>query len=469
MLTSAAVRGRVRAPFALGPVVLIAASVTVVLLVVSGRYGYHRDELYFLAAGHHLAWGYPDQPALVPFLARVLSDLAPGSVAALQIPSALVAGALVVLTGAIAAELDASRPAQVLASASMATAAVLLGAGHLLSTTTYDLLAWTALLWLVVRLLRTEDTRLWLAVGVVAGAGLFASDLVAFLMAAIVVGIAVAGPRRTLRSPWLWLGGAVAIIAWSPYLAWQAGHGWPELTVGRAIAAGSSASSQPRSLFLPYRLGLVSPWLAPIWIGGLVRLFRDPGLRWCRSIGWAYVALVVAFAVTGGKAYYLAGMFPVLLASGAAPTYDWVGRGRRRLRRGLLLAGLGLSALGSVLFTLPILPVATLASTSLVSVNSDLGAPIGWPTVVAEIAAVYRRLPSDQQAATAILTVNYGEAGAIDHFGAALGLPHAYSVHNGYWYWDPPPANATMTVAVGFDAHRLGKFCANAHLATRLR
>ena len=273
--------------FAIWPVLGVAMVVTTVLLAVSGRYGYHRDELYFLAAGHHLAWGYPDQPALVPFLARVLSGVSAGSVAALQIPSAVVAGIVVVLTGAIAAELAAPRRAQLLAAASMAAAGVLLGAGHLLSTTTYDLLAWTLLLWLIVRLLRRGDERMWLAIGVTAGAGLLASDLIVFLMAAVVVGIALAGPRPTFRSPWLWLGGAIAGLAWSPYLAWQASHGWPQLALGRAIAAGSSATSQPRALFLPYQLGLVSPLLAPIWIAGLVRLFRDPALRWCRAIDQA--------------------------------------------------------------------------------------------------------------------------------------------------------------------------------------
>jgi hypothetical protein len=421
-----------------------------------------------MAAGRHLAWGYPDQPALVPFLARALSAIAPGSVAALQIPSAVIAGAVVVLTGATACELGTSPSGQVLASASMAAAGVLMAAGHLLSTTTYDLFAWTLLLWLTVRLLRTDRQRLWLAIGAVAGAGLFASDLVAFLMAAIVVGIVVAGPRQCLRSRWLWLGGAIAVIAWSPYLVWQASHGWPQLTVSRAIAAGSSASSQPRALFLPYQLGLASPLLAPIWIAGLVRLFRDPALRWCKAIGWAYVTLAVVFIISGGKAYYLAGMFPVLFAAGAEPTLDWMHRARQKLRRGLLGAALGLSAVGSMLVTLPVLPVATLAKTPLVSFNSDLGASVGWPTMVDEIAAVYRQLPPHQQTVTAIVTVNYGEAGAIDHSGPALRLPHAYSVHNGYWYWAQPPAAMTTAVAVGFSAARLGRFCAEAHLATHL-
>jgi hypothetical protein len=128
-------------------------------------------------------------------------------------------------------------------------------------------------------------------------------DLVAFVVAGVVFGMAVVGPRRVLRSPWIWAGGALALLMWSPYLAWQAGHGWPELAVSRSIAAGNSASSTPRALLIPEQLVLLNPWLAPVWVAGLVHLLRDPYLRWCRSIAVAWVFLAVVFVLTGGKSY----------------------------------------------------------------------------------------------------------------------------------------------------------------------
>ena len=454
--------------FAAAPVVGVAIAVTVMLLLVSGRYGYHRDELYFLAAGHHLAWGYPDQPPFVAVLARLLAAIAPGSVSALRVPSAAAAGAIVVLAALSARELGGGRSAQTLAAASMATGAVLLGTGHLLSTATFDFLAWSLLVWLILRLLRTGDQRWWLLVGVVAGAGLLDSDLVAFLMAAVVVGLLVVGPRQVLRSPWLWLGGAVAALMWSPYLLWQANHGWPQLAVSRSIAAGNSGSSQPRALLLPEQLVLLSPYVAPIWITGLVRLFRDSGLRWCRAIGVAYLALAVTFVITGAKSYYLAGMFPILLGAGAQPTVDWIGRGRTQGRRIALGAGLALSAVGSVLATLPVLPVTILHDTPIVSLNYDTGETVGWPAFVAEIAGGYRGLGGPDGHVTAIVASNYGEAGAVDRYGPALGLPHAYSVHNGYWYWGPPPAAAVNVLAIGFTTAELARFCAASAMWIRL-
>jgi 4-amino-4-deoxy-L-arabinose transferase-like glycosyltransferase len=454
-------------PFAIRPVLGIAGAVVALLVTVAGRYGYHRDELYFIAAGRHLSWGYPDQPPLVPVLARVLSDVAPGSLVTLRIPSALAAGVIVVLTALLAREFGGRREAQMLAAGSMAVASLLLGAGHLLSTTTFDLLTWALLLWLFTRVLRTGDERLWLVVGVVAGVGLLNSDLTGFLVGAVMVGIAASGPRRKFASRWLWVGGIVAAVMWAPYLVWQAKHDWPQLAVSRAIAAGRSGSSEPRSLFVPFQLGLVSPFLAPVWIVGLIRLLRDSAIRWCRAIGIAYVLLAVVFLAAGGKPYYLGGMFPILLAVGAQPSVDWLRRGRRRLRHAALAAAFALSA-GSMLVTLPVVPVASLHKTPIVDVNYDLGETIGWPTYVHEIAAVYERLPAVDRPNVAILAGNYGEAGAIDRYGPAAGLPRAYSGQTGYWYWGPPPDRATTLLVVGLERTVLQRSFRDIRIATHL-
>ena len=254
---------------------------------------------------------------------------------------------------------------------------------------------------------------------------------------------------------------------WAPYLVWQASHGWPQLAVARSIAGGSSGTSAPRWLLLPEQLGLISPYLAPVWITGLVRLFRDRTLRWCRALGAAYVVLAAAFLVTGGKPYYLAGMFPLLLAAGAGPVVAWLGRGRTRLRTGLISAAVALS-LTAVPLTLPVLPAADLRYTPIVQLNYDAGETVGWPAYVREIAAVYDSLPAVRRSSTVVLASNYGEAGAVGRYGQAAGLPQVYSGHNGYWYWGPPPAWASTAVSVGFDRATLAGFCGSLRLAARL-
>jgi len=212
---------------------------------------------------------------------------------------------------------------------------------------------------------------------------------------------------------------------------------------------------------------LVGPYLAAVWITGLLRLWRDPALRWCRGFGVACGVLAAMFLVTGGKPYYLGGMFPLLLAAGAGPAVGWMRRGRPRLRAGLVGAAVVLS-LTAVPVTLPVIPAANLRYTPIVAVNYDAGETVGWPGYVHEIAAVYAALPAAQRRSAIVLTSNYGEAGDVGHFGRAAGLPPAYSGHNAYWYWGPPPGTATAAVAVGFDPGALTGICGSLRLAAHL-
>jgi Dolichyl-phosphate-mannose-protein mannosyltransferase len=450
------------------PLLIPTGVVAAVLVLTSGRYGYHRDELYFLRAGKELAWGYPDQPPLTPLLARVISAIAPESLIALRLPSAIAAGLVVLLTGLTARELGAGRVAQVLAASCMAAAALLLGVGHLLSTSTFDLLAWTGLTWLVVRALQRDDARIWLWVGVLAGIGLLNKSLVAFLIVALLLGLLVVGPRHHLRSGWFWLGAAIALVIWFPHLVWQADNGWPQLELSRAIAAGSSGTSEPWQLFIPFQLVLISPVLAPVWIAGLVRTFRDTALRRVRAIGCAYVILLGVFLLTGGKPYYLGGLYPVLLAAGAQPAVDWVQRRRERDTRWPLGTAIAISAAVSALLMLPLVPVSALHATPIPEINYDAGETVGWPRFVDTVAGVYDDLPPTERDNAVLLTGNYGEAGALDRFGPEHGLPQAYSGHNAYAEWGPPPDTATTVVAVGIDGARLGQWFGEVEAVARI-
>jgi hypothetical protein len=425
-----------------------------VLLAVAGRYGYHRDELYFLAAGRHLAWGYPDQPPLVAAIARLTSALLPNSLVALRVPSALAAGGVVITTALLAAEFGARRGGQLLAAGVMAAAPLLLGAAHLLSTTTFVLLTWPLVLLLVVRALRSSP-RLWLAAGAVAGVGLLDNVLTGFLLAALLVGLVIAGPRDILRSAWPWLGALIALVMWAPYLMWQARHGWPQLDLARSIAAGNSGTSQSRLAFVLTQPGLLGPFFAPVWVVGLIRLLRDPVLRRVRSLGIAYLTLAVVFVVTGGKGYYLGGFYPLLLGAGAAPAVEWLRRRGPKVRHALATAAFGLSAIPAAILVLPVVPVSALHRTPIADVNYDAGETVGWPAFADRLQQVSESVPADARMRTVILARNYGEAGAVDRYGPARGLPPAYSGHNGYWLWGPPPANADTVIAVRFSRAEL--------------
>jgi len=432
-----------RIRLARGPLLAVAGAVVALLVATSWRYGFHRDELYFLVAGQHPDWGYPDQPPMTPILARLMDGLG-GSIVVVRLPSAIAGGVTVLLAGMTAREMGGGRRAQLIAAACTAVSATTLVTGHFVSTTTYDVMFSAALTWLLARSVRTGESWLLLPAGLALGLGLLNKPLIGVLAAALLVGIALAGPRRLLRSGWLWAGAAVVAVCGAPYLVWQALNGWPELHMAGSIAGGDAQGG--RIGFIPFQLLLVSPVLVPVWIAGLVRVFRAGPGRPFRFLGIGYLLLAVVYLLAGGKAYYLAGMYPALLAAGAIATDDWLRDVRGRTR--LLAAALGLSLLVGAVVGLAVLPARALGP--VLAVNPDAGEQVAWPRYVDQIAAVWNRLPGSQRATGVVLTQNYGEAGAIDRYGPAVGLPPAYSGHNGFADWAQPFGQAAPVVVVGY-------------------
>ncbi|MEV7396743.1 glycosyltransferase family 39 protein [Aeromicrobium sp. NPDC092404] len=436
------------------PLLLVSGAVGLLLLAFAGRYGYHRDELYFLVAGEHPAFGYVDQPPLVPLLAQLMHTLGGGSLVVLRAPSAIAAALVVLLTGLIAHELGATRRAQVLAAGCMGAGAVTYAVGHLMSTSTFDLLAWTLLSYLLVRAVR-DDGRIWLWAGLVAGIGMQVKILMAFFLVGLAAGLLISGPRAVLRSRWLWGGVAIAVAIAAPHAIWQAVNGWPQLDLAEAIADGGSASSEPRWAYVPFQLVLVSPLLFPIWMAGLWQLFRSEALRPWRFFAVAYVVLVVVFVVTGGKPYYQAGFYPVLLAAGAAPTLAWVARRRSRLRGAVVAGALAAAVASSAFLFLPIVPTAQLQGSPIVEVNSDAGETVGWPRFADSVADVVDA-NTEGGVQPVVLTGNYGEAGAVLRHRPDVAEVH--SGHNSFWTWGPPPADTEVVVAVGIRRTQLERW-----------
>jgi 4-amino-4-deoxy-L-arabinose transferase-like glycosyltransferase len=428
---------------------LPAAVQLVALLATSTRYGFHRDELYFVVAGSHPALGYPDQPPLVPLVAHALYSLDPGSPFLLRLPSALVAAATSVLAALIAREVGGGRRAQLIASACTASSGFALAVGHFVTTTTFDLLATTVFLWLAVRALVRRSARPLLAAGMVVGVGFEAKPQVGIVAAVAGASLLAVGPRWPFRSRWT-LGGVVAAVAIAaPYLVWQQRHGWPQVTVAGNI--GGSAEGG-RVGFIPFQLLLVSPVLVPVWIAGLLAPFRREGLRMLRFVSVTYVVLGVLYLVGNGKAYYLASLYPLLLGLGAVPAAAWTLRSRRRAR--LLAAAVVVSAAVSALIALPLLPERSLQGSAVIAINPDQGETVGWPRFVDAVTAAWRRVPASERGRTAIFTQNYGEAGAVDLLDRANALPRAYSGHNGFSEWGMPPARDTHALLIGFDGAR---------------
>ena len=432
--------------FATGPVLAIAGAVGLLLLVTSGRYGYHRDELYFVEAGRHLAWGYPDQPPLTPLLARLMDTIGPGSVTVLRLPSIVGAMLVVLLAAALAREFGGRAFAQVLAALAVGTGVYVLIVGHLLSTSSIDLLVWVTITWLVVRILRTGDQRLWLAVGAMTGVGLLNKHLVLFLVIALLAGaVLVPAARKQLRSPWLWAGVLVALALWAPNLVWQATNDWPQLELAGDIREEYDVTGE-RIAFVALQLVLFSPVAMLLAVFGLLRLWRDPKLAPYRLLAWAWLALLVLFFVTGGKGYYLGGLYPALIAAGALGIEQRVGE--RRGRRIGWLAAVIVAAIIGMPIALPVLPASTLASSPYAGPAEDALETVGWPEFAAAVEQAYDQVPDSRRESAIVFTGNYGEAGAVALYGRDGRLPPVASGHNGFGLWGPPADDAGPVILV---------------------
>lgn len=417
------------------PGVLVLVGLTLVLLVVlAPRYGWHRDELYFLEAGRHLARGYVDQPPFTPFLARLADTVAPGNLVVLRIPSALATGATIVAGSLFVRELGGDRRRQVLGAAAVATGAFTLSVGHLLATATFDLLAWSVVLWLTARLLRTGDPRLWPVIGAVAGLALLNKNLIVLLFAALAVAVVVERRWTLLRTPWLVLGIGTALALAAPHLVWQAQNGWPQFALAGALEA--RIGMENRALLVPMQVLLLGPLLVPALVRGARWLAADPVGRTFRPVLWAWPAGLVLALAAGGRPYYVLPLTFAIALAGIAAT-------------GVRRAALAVNAAVALPIALPILPLAAVPVVAMA--NETAAETVGWPELVDQVADVVAGLPPEERDEVVLIAGSYGEAGAVDRFGGARGLPPAYSPHNAYADFRQPNNDTATVIAIRFD------------------
>lgn len=425
----------------------------VVLTAVSPWYGIDRDELYFRMLPP--AWGYVDQPPLTPLLTRLAGHVAEG-VWAQRVPATLCAVASVLVVVLITRELGGGRGAQGLCAWAYAFAAYPLLMGHVLLTTALDLVVWPLLCLFALRALLRDQPRWWLAFGATVGLGTYNKWLVSLLLVALAAGLVVVGPWRPLWSPWLALGAGIALVLALPNLIYQAGNDWPQLTMSRALSQDNAGDVRVNMWW--YLLLLLGPPLVPIWVAGLVALWRR---RQTRFLVVAFGVLLVETFVGGGQIYYPAGLLVVVFAAGCVPAARFLA-GSLAWRRVAWVAII-VNALVSAVITLPLVPTGALADTPIPGINQLVGDEIGWPEYAAQVAQVYR---GQDPAHTVIITSNYGEAGALVRY--APELPRPYSGHNELWFQRRPPESATTVILVGGQYRHVAAFFDSCSVVTRL-
>jgi hypothetical protein len=446
-------------------------------LVCISQYGLFRDELYFLACGEHLDWGYVDQPPLVAVYAWIARHLGTSPLAVRILP-VLAAAALVALTGAMARRLGGGLFAQFLACLTTLIAPFFIATGHFLSMNIFEPLFWMAMVYVAIAIFQGGSEKLWLLFGLLAGLGLENKHTTLFFGSSFVLAMLLTRQRRHFARPWIWLGGVVAAIVFAPNAIWEVRHHFATIELLRNIAHSDKNAPVNLLSFAAGQLLMIHPINAIVWIAGLIWLFRSERYR---VLALTWVICFAEFVVMKGKIYYLSPAYPMLLAAGSVAIEEWTSA-RARAWRVAIAAIVAIIGAALAPLTLPILPVETYIAYQRAlhfepprTENHRFG-PLpqqyadmfGWPEMVATVAGVYGKLPPADRARCLIFGQNYGEAGAIDWFGPKYGLPKALSGHQNYFLWGPRNYDGSVAIVLNDDRETLEKIFGRVELAAHV-
>lgn len=446
------------------PVICLALLSFVLQFLAIRNFGYFRDELYYIACSEHLAFGYVDQPPLAMFLLKLIRMLLGDSLVALRIVPAMAGAVFILLTGFIARELNGNKIAITLASTAALAPIGNFFLFHIYSMNFWDLLFWQVCFLIVIRILKTENPKLWLLFGIAAGLGLQNKISVLFLGFGIVLGILLTQERKYLASRYFWMGGGIAGVLFLPYILWNWANDWAHLEFIHNARTYKMAAVSPLDFFKGQVL-YNNPATLFIWIAGLGYFFFHKQGRQYRLFGWMFLAIYLLFTLQQAKDYYLAGAYTILFAGGSVLIGKGIQKKNWNWLTPMLVAFILIPTTIYAPITLPILPVeATITHMQRIGIAPSTGERhelsqlpqhyadmFGWEELAAVFVQAFQTLSSEEQAKCFIFARNYGEAGAIDFFGREHGLPHALSTHNSYWLWGPGDATSEIGLIMGIN------------------
>ncbi len=418
------------------------------------QYGFHQDEMVILDNANNLAWGYVEYPPLAPFLARIELTLFGLSLVSARTFAALAMSMAMVLTGLMARELGGNRRTQMLAAVASAIAPFALIQGSLMQYVTIDYLWVVLLAYLLIRLLKSENPRWWIAIGAAIGLGMMTKYTMAISVAGLVVGVLLTGARRSLKSPWLWGGVAISLLIFAPNLIWQIQHDFISLDFLSSIHTRDVQIGRGDSFLIDQLILSANLVAIPFWLAGLYfYFFATDGKRY-RMLGWMYLVPFLFYLIARGRGYYAAPLYPMLIAAGAVTWERWLAVPARNRAVSVLSPSwytLGFGAVFAAAFALPLAPINSAWWDVVSEVHDAFTEQIGWPEMIQTVGGIYAQLPEQEKARAGILTGENDEAAALNLYGAPYGLPRAISGSDTFWlrgFGDPPPETV---IVVGFE------------------
>jgi hypothetical protein len=458
-----------------GPAIVfyIAAAKLAIHLYAARFYGYFADELYFLACSRHLEWGYVDQPPLIALIVRIERVLFGDSLQSIRLFAALAGAGTVLIAGGIARELGGKRFAQATAALGVLVAGVSLAMNHYISMNAFEPLAWGGCAWILIRIIKTGNQKLWLWFGLIAGVALENKYGIVFFAIGVVAGLLLTHHRSMFLKLWIWLGALLAFVIFLPNLVWNIRHRFPFFELLANVRHNGRNVPLTHLQFVGQVAMHMNPAAVPLVLAGLWFFFAHPQGKQFRVLGWAsLVLLAVIMFSANGRPYYVAPAYPMLFGAGGVATEGWLSS--RRLRWLKPAYALVLLVTGAIIapLAIPVLspeaylryshglhlvppPIETDRLGPLPQFYADM---FGWEEMTAEVARVFNTLPPDIRPKTAIFGNTFGQAGAIDLFGSKYGLPKAISNHQSYFFWGPRDYTGESVIVMGMGRRELESY-----------
>ncbi len=444
----------------------------VLTLVTAGRYGFFGDELYYFACSKHLAWGYVDHPPMVAFLTFLSTHIFGETMFSLRLMSGMAGAVTVLLSARIAGLLGGGEFSKSLAALSICFAPAFPGLSSFFSMNPVDIMLCALLVVLFLDIIKAPSVTKWIAFGILLGAGLLNKYTFLVLGFSLLTSLVITRRWSLLRSPWLYVSGAVGFLMFLPHIMWQIHHGWPTLEFMRNATEYKNLSLSPLAFLSQLTMGL-NPFTLPLWLSGLLYLLFNSRAQEFRFLGWTAVIFLLVYMIQNSKSYYVVPIFPLLLGAGAVAVERFSQILGSRWPRWVMVSILIVSGTTLMPLAVPILPVKqfvayakTLGIWNTIRMEKGEGDVLplhfvyrfGWEELVDTIGDAYKALPQDERDSCAVLASWYGIAGAIDHFGPKVGLPNAICPRNNYWLWGTRNYSGRVVLAVGYDAGFLRQF-----------
>jgi hypothetical protein len=427
-------------------------------LVSIAHFGFQRDELLHLALGDHLSWGFKEVPPFIALLAKISTTIFGGSVFATRIFSTIASGLIIWFTGKTTAELGGGRFAIAVACLALIFSPAFAASGYLFQPVVFDQLWWVLTVYLVIKYINTGSPKYIYWLGIVVGIGLLTKYSMAFFAFAVIIGLLFTRQRKLLWSRPVLFAVLIAAFIFLPNIIWQLRHHLPLVTHMHNLREEQLNYIKP-SDFIKQQL-LINGMALFVWLPGLICLLFSPALSKFRFAAFAYILVFIFLLEMNGKEYYLFGAYPMLFAAGGFSFGQWLKPKHVVLR-----------TIALVLFTVPnmiLLPLAlpflsldkTMAAFKSLHVapkwedqeehplSQDYADMLGWDELGEKVAWAYSGLTPAQRKHTQIYADNYGEAGAVYHYGKKYHLPEVASLNSSFTLWAPDSLNASYIIYV---------------------